>query len=151
MEKGLDYTGITVVYFCHDGQGNFIMSKRNENCRDEYGTWDPGGGGLEFGERIEDALRREIREEYCTTLISYEFLGFRDVHREHAGRKTHWIAIDYKVLVDRDLARNGEPHKHDEVRWFSLDSLPLPLHSQFPHFLSRYEARLRELPVPIHA
>ncbi|OGI60267.1 hypothetical protein A2641_00530 [Candidatus Nomurabacteria bacterium RIFCSPHIGHO2_01_FULL_37_25] len=50
MQKGFDYTGVTVVYFCHDGKGNVVFSKRNENCRDEHGAWDIGGGGVEFGD-----------------------------------------------------------------------------------------------------
>ena len=60
MKKGLDYTGVTIVYFCHDGQGRFLLSKRGVNCRDEQGTWDPGGGGLEFGDTVENTLKKEI-------------------------------------------------------------------------------------------
>jgi 8-oxo-dGTP diphosphatase len=142
MKKGEDYPGITVVYFCHDGQGNFVMSKRNATCRDEHGCWDPGGGGLEFGDTVENTLKKEIAEEYCTDVLDFEFLGFRDVHREHDGRQTHWIALDYMVLVDRDKVQNGEPHKFDEVGWFRIDALPTPLHSQFPKFLELYKARL---------
>lgn len=142
MKKGEDYTGITIVYFCHDNQGNFLLSKRGENCRDEHGTWDPGGGGLEFNDTVENTLRKEIKEEYCTDIINYEFLGYRDVHREHMGKKTHWIALDFKVLVDKDKVNNGEPHKFTDVRWFRINNLPTPLHSQFPYFLKKYSDKL---------
>lgn len=27
IKKGVDYTGVCVVYFCHDGKGNFLMNK----------------------------------------------------------------------------------------------------------------------------
>lgn len=142
MKKGEDYTGITTVYFCHDGSGNFLLNHRSINCRDEHNTWDPGGGGLEFGDTVENTLRKEIQEEYCTDVLSYDFLGFRDVHREYVDKKTHWIALDFKILVNRDKARNGEPHKFTEIGWFSLDKLPSPLHSQFPHFLEKYKDKL---------
>src|SRR5260221_530389 len=132
MTKGVDYTGVTVVFFCHDGKGSYLLNKRSQNCRDEHGCWDPGGGGLDFDDSIEDALRREVKEEYCADIIDFEFLGFRDVHRKNDGKNTHWIALDFKVLVDRLKVKNGEPHKFDELRWFSLDKLPKPLHSQFP-------------------
>ncbi len=36
MKKGEDFTGVTIVYFCHDGNGNFLMKKRSANCRDEH-------------------------------------------------------------------------------------------------------------------
>lgn len=143
MKKGLDYTGVTIVYLCHDGKGNILLNKRSINCRDEHGTWDPGGGGLEFGDTVEDTLKKEIHEEYCTEVLGYEFLGYRDVHREHEGKKTHWIALDFKVLIDRNKVKNGEPHKFDFVEWFDLDKLPSPLHSQFPYFLTKYNDKIR--------
>jgi len=142
MKKGEDYTGVTIVYLCHDGNGNILLNKRSNNCRDEHGTWDPGGGGLEFGDTIENTLKKEIAEEYCTDVFEYEFLGYRDVHREHNGKKTHWIALDFKVLIDREKVKNGEPHKFDEVAWFTLNSLPTPLHSQFPYFLKLYKDKV---------
>lgn len=143
MQKGVDFIGVSVVYFCHDSKGNFIMAKRSKNCRDEHGRWDIGGGGAEFAVPIEENLKNEIREEYGTDILKSEFLGFRDVHREHEGKKTHWVALDFKVLVDEKKAKNGEPHKFDEVKWFTLDALPSPLHSQLPAFFKKYDAKLR--------
>ena len=142
MKKGVDYIGITVSFICHDGKGNYLMSKRSTNCRDEHGTWDPGGGGMEFGDAVIDSLKREIKEEYCTDVIEYEFLGYRDVHRINNGKKTHWIALDFKVLVDKDKVANGEPHKFDAVEWFTLDNLPTPLHSQVPAFLELHKGKI---------
>ena len=142
MLKGIDFPGVTVVFFCHDGNGNVLLSKRSTACRDEHGTWDPGGGSIEFGQSIEETLRREITEEYCTDVLDYEFLGFREMHREHAGRKTHWIALDFKVLVDRSKVKNGEPHKFDALEWFTPATLPHPLHSQFPFFIEKYKEKL---------
>lgn len=142
MKKGEDYTGVTIIYFCHDGQGNFLLNKRSTNCRDEHGHWDIGGGGLEFGDTIENTLRKEIKEEYCTDVLDFEFLGFRDVHRENNDKKTHWVSLDFKVLVDREKVKNGEPHKFDEIGWFRLDKFPEPLHSQLPYSLKKYRDKL---------
>ena len=143
MKKGEDYTGVAVVFLCHDGDGNFLLSKRGVNSRDEHGTWDPGGGSVEFGDTIEDTLRKEILEEYCTDVLDYEFLGYRDVHREHEGKKTHWVVLDFKVLISKGTAKNGEPHKLDAVDWFTLGNLPTPVHSQFPHFLELYKEKIK--------
>ena len=44
MQKGIDFIGITTVFFCHDGKGKFLMAKRSKNARDEHGRWDIGGG-----------------------------------------------------------------------------------------------------------
>lgn len=139
MKKGIDFTGVTVVYFCHDGKGHVVMQKRGVNARDEHGRWDIGGGGVEFGASVEETLRKEILEEYCTNVLDFEFLGFRDVHREHEGQQTHWIALDFKVLIDPSLVKNGEPHKFDEVKVFNLADMPQPTHSQLPLFLEKYQ------------
>ncbi|MEO6536789.1 MAG: NUDIX domain-containing protein [Candidatus Paceibacterota bacterium] len=143
IKKGIDCIGNTATFFCHDGKGNYLLSKRSINCRDEHGTWDEGGGGIEFEDTVEETLEKEIAEEYCTTILEKEFLGYRDVHRiTEDGTPTHWIALDFKVLVDRDKVAIGEPHKCDELGWFTLDSLPSPLHSQFPGALEKYRDRL---------
>ena len=95
-EKGIDCIGVSVVYFCHDGAGNVLLAQRSENSRDEKGCWDIGGGAIEFGENIEETVKKEIKEEYSTNVQKLEFLGFRDVHRTHDGVSTHWIALDFQ-------------------------------------------------------
>ncbi len=142
MQKGIDHVGVAVVYFCHDGSGNVLFSKRNKNSRDEHGCWDIGGGGLEFGDSVIDTLKKEIKEEYCTDVLEYEFLGYRDVLRNDNGKKSHWIAIDFKVLVDKHKAANGEPHKFDAVEWYSLSNMPEPQHSQMEEFVRLYKDKL---------
>ena len=142
MQKGVDHIGVSVVYFCHDGEGNVLFSKRGKNCRDEHGNWDIGGGGVDFGDDVIDTLKREIAEEYCTDVLHHEFLGYRDIHREHEGKKTHWITLDFKVLVDRAKAKNGEPHKFDAVEWFKLENMPQPQHSQMQRFLELYKDKI---------
>lgn len=142
MKKGIDHIGTSVVYFCHDGDGHVLLAKRSANSRDEIGRWDIGGGAIEFNESVEETVRKEIKEEYSTDVKEIEFLGFRDVHRMSGDSPTHWIALDFKVLVDKDMARIGEPHKFDDLAWFTLDTLPSPVHSQLPTFLEKYKKHL---------
>lgn len=142
MQKGIDYTGVAIVYICHDGQGEYLFQKRSENCRDEHNRWDIGGGALEFGDSVLNTLEKEIREEYCTTVLAQEFLGYRDVHREHDGAPAHWIALDFRVHVDRATVQNGEPHKFSAIGWFAPNDFPTPLHSQLPTFFTKYAAQL---------
>ena len=129
MIKGIDFTGVTVSFRCHDGSGNYVLVKRGQNCRDEQGRWDFGGGGLKFGESLENCLLREIAEEYGTVPVLFEFMGHKELHRAHEGRSTHWIQFRYRVLLDRSKVVNNEPDKHDELGWFALKNLPVPLHS----------------------
>ncbi len=130
MKKGFDYTGITVSFRCHDGNENYVMHRRSDACRDEQGRWDFGGGSLKFGESLEDCLRREIKEEYDADVISFEYLGFKEMFRVHDGQNTHWIRFSYKVLVDPLQVKNNEPEKLEDVSWVRMEALPEPLHSQ---------------------
>lgn len=90
MIKGIDFTGINVTFYCHDGAGSYLFHKRGINCRDEHGRWDCGGGGLKFNETLEDAVRREVREEFGTDALEIEFMGFErssanTMDRRHIG------------------------------------------------------------------
>jgi len=142
MKFGVDFIGVGVVFYCHDGKGDVLMSKRGGDSKNEIGRWDIGGGKVEFGEQITEALAREIKEEYLTDVLEKEFLGYRDVFVEYSGTANHWVAFDFKVLVDRSRSGNGEPHKFDDVRWFAKNDLPEPQHSQLPTFLAKYADRL---------
>jgi 8-oxo-dGTP diphosphatase len=141
MTPGVDYPAVTIVFFCHDGQGNYLFNKRSVRCRDEHGCYDPGGGLLELHESVGDLLHRELFEEYNAVPLEYEFLGMREMHRVNAGKKTHWVALDYKVLVDRKQVKNNEPRKFDELVWRKMDSLPAPMHSQFEVAYEKYKER----------
>lgn len=140
--KGFDFVGVTVSYFCHDGAGNYVLSKRGKNCRDEHGAWDFGGGGVEVGDSLEETLRKEIKEEYCATIKKFEFLGHRESFRTIEGKPSQWVHFHYLVELDRNEVKNGEPHKFDEVAWFRLDTLPTPLHSQTAGDLEHFKDKL---------
>ncbi len=143
--NGIDHIGICVGFLCHDGDGRFLFAKRSANCRDEHGTWDCGGGALDFGNKVEEQLRQEIKEEYCADVIESEFIGYRDVFRTIDGRKSHWLAIEFLVRLDPGQVMNGEPHKFDKIGWFRLDDLPKPLHSQIPGLIKKHIDKLKKV------
>lgn len=143
MKKGIDYTGVAVICICHDGNGKYLIEHRSDKCRDEHFTWSPvGSGGVEVGESLEDAARREVLEECGAIALEVKSLGFREAFREHDGVATHWVFFDYKVLVDPSEVRITEPDKCLEHRWCRIDEIPKPLHSQFPKFLSANRDKL---------
>ncbi len=131
LQRGIDYIGVSASFVIHDGKGNIMLHRRGPKARDENGNWDIGGGAIEFGESIEDAIRREIKEEFCCEVTNIQFLTVYDAFRELKGEKTHWIAIIHSVQVKPDDVKIGEPDKIDAIGWFTSNNLPSPLHSQF--------------------
>ncbi|RBI64163.1 NUDIX hydrolase [halophilic archaeon] len=67
------------------------------------------GGGVEFGERSEDALRREFREELGVSLAD---VAYRETYEEvftFDGRREHEIWRVYEVEIAEDW-----PYERDE-------------------------------------
>lgn len=107
------------------------MAKRSQAARDEKGRWDIGGGGLDWGLTAEENVIKEVQEEYTATPLKVDFMGYRDVFRTLADQtQTHWLALDFVVLVDPKSVVINEPDKFEDSGWFTPDNLPQPLHSQ---------------------
>jgi 8-oxo-dGTP pyrophosphatase MutT (NUDIX family) len=132
------YPRVSCVFVCHDGAGRILLARRGAGARDEPGAWDCGAGALEFGETFTDAVAREVREEYGTAPQAIELLGVRNVRRDDPP--SHWVALVFRVRVDPDAVRLGEPDKFDELGWFDPGALPSPLHSQLPPALAMLAA-----------
>lgn len=117
---------VSVVFVCHDGHGRILLARRSSGARDEPGCWDCGAGALEFGETFEQAVTREVTEEYATGPAQIELRGVRNVLRGDS----HWVAVVFRVLLDPATVSIGEPGKFDALGWYRPDDLPEPVHSQ---------------------
>lgn len=131
MKKGVDYIGVTVCFYCHDGHGNLLLQKRSKECKDEQGRWDCGGGSVELGETFEQAVRRELKEEYAIVPEELKFIGVNNVLRKNGKEKTHWVALIFAVQVDRKKVKRNDWRLIDEIGWFKRFNLPKPLHSMY--------------------
>jgi nucleoside triphosphatase len=85
------------------------------------------GGHIELGEKIEDALRREIREETNLSIYDIEFLGFQEFIFDDAfWKKRHFIFFDYVCRTDAtDVKLNSEAQAYGWVA--PEDALALPV------------------------
>ncbi len=127
-KAGIDFPGICVAAWCHDGRGKFLFLKRGAKARDGRGLWEIPGGELEMLEAPVQAIIREVQEEICVRNVVVEGeLGFSSVFRNEGESDTHWISLLYILRVDPSEVSIGEPDKISEVRWCSLDDLPQPL------------------------
>jgi 8-oxo-dGTP diphosphatase len=98
------------------------------------GSWCPPGGYLEFGERPDDAARREAREEVGVEVINLRFLAItNDLHPE--GK--HHITIFFEGSIAVGEPSLATPSKDaSEMGWFSWNCLPTPLFLSLEHLLA---------------
>lgn len=99
----------------------------------------PPGGGVEFGERAEDALRREIREELGTEIADPRLLGVIEnlfVFEGCAGHEIVFVyaatAADARLYEAEEVAVIESDGTRHEAVWLPLSSFNDPAAPVYP-------------------
>ena len=122
MRRGVDFIGVGVGALIFNSNGEVFLSKRGPRAKNERGKWDFPGGGVEFGETLEDALKREIREEFG---IEIEIMDFLEVcNHILPEEKQHWISPTFIARFVSGTPKIMEPGKIEDIGWFPIGSIP---------------------------
>ena len=110
------YPEPTVGALIFNREGKLLLMKSHK----WKGKWVVPGGHIELGERMEDALRREVKEETNLDIHDIEFLCFQEfIYDERFWKRSHFIFFDYACQTDSTEVRLND--EAEEYRWVTLD------------------------------
>ena len=125
VKIGFDVIGVGVGAMIFNEQGEVFLSQRGPHAKNERGTWEFPGGGVEYGETLVDAITREIHEEYGMVIAITALLGVDDHILPDEGQ--HWVSPTYLARHVSGQPRILESEKCSAIGWFRMDALPAPL------------------------
>jgi len=122
MKKGIDYIGVGVGAVILGQDNRVFLAKRGAEARNERHRWEFPGGSVEFNERLEDALVREVREEYGFEVVVERLLDV--VNHIIPDEHQHWVSPTFLCRYQSGTPSIREPHKCEQIGWFELDRIP---------------------------
>lgn len=98
-------------------EGKYLLCRRNKSSG--FGMWVIPGGGVDFGETIQEAAVREIREETGLEVQLLNFIGAKEViytpHEYHSI-----IFYHHGKVINGNLCPNDDA---SEAGFFTLDEI----------------------------
>ena len=125
MKRGVDYIGVGVGAIMVDDKGRLFLARRGPLAKNERGLWEFPGGSVEFGEKLADALKREMREEYGLEIEVRRLLDVADHILPDEGQ--HWVSPTFVCAITSGDPQILEPGKCTEIGWFDPGALPSDL------------------------
>jgi 8-oxo-dGTP diphosphatase len=95
--------------------------------RADIDWWNLAGGGLEYGETVDEGLAREVREEIGATIEIVRLVGVYSKPRKRE------LVLSFLCRLAEDSPEPGTSDEVSEVAWFLPGEFPanlLPKHRQ---------------------
>jgi 8-oxo-dGTP diphosphatase len=133
--------GVSVIIRKHvDLVSMVLLGKRKGSHAPD--TWAFPGGHIDYGETLNNAVRREVEEETGLKL------GEIQVHQHCPFTNTvfitdekHYVTLFFEAQYIGGEPKLREPEKCDEWRWFDVRDLPRPLFEPAKQFFEFLRAR----------
>jgi ADP-ribose pyrophosphatase YjhB (NUDIX family) len=124
--------------------GKLLLIKRG--AKPGQGRWSIPGGLVELGERVQDAIVREVKEE-CGLDIEVERLMdvFDSITRDEKGRVQYqFVVVNFLAKIKGGTLKNADDVL--EARWVPLNEVKkYNLTNSFRKFFQKHHEELKQL------
>jgi 8-oxo-dGTP pyrophosphatase MutT (NUDIX family) len=101
-----------------DQEGHVLIVKRQMTQHGE-GAWCLPGGKVDYGDRVDDSVSKELREETSLACTSAKFLFYQD-SLPYEPEGMHCVNLYFECEVSGEIALNEES---SEYAWIGPDEL----------------------------
>jgi 8-oxo-dGTP diphosphatase len=111
QEPAYPALGVAAKGIVRRADGAVLLIRRSPASKVDPGRWELPGGKMDVGERLVDALVREVREE-----TGLEVAGPRPIHVSHFTKEPFWVTCVTFVCASFE----GEvrlSREHDDFAW----------------------------------
>jgi mutator protein MutT len=143
MKKGVDFIGVGAGAIVFNNEGKVFVAQRGPKARNESGKWDFPGGSVEFGETCENAVVRELKEEFEIDIEVIELLEV--VNHILPEEQQHWVSPSFVARHIGGVPKIIEPEKCIGFKWMNIaeinpDDLSKASKSNWQKFIEKYGA-----------
>ena len=121
MKKGINFIGVGSGSIIFNNERKVFVAQKGPNARNEAGKWDFPGGSVEFGETCEDAVVRELNEEFEIDIEVIELLEV--VNHIIPKEQQHWVSPSFIAKHIRGNPRITEPDKCIGFKWMKMSEI----------------------------
>jgi 8-oxo-dGTP diphosphatase len=120
--------------------GKVLLGKRNDNpikaSSELHGEscWTFPGGKIHFGEKIQDAAKRELKEETGLILKKLKAVSVGN----EIVKDAHFVTIGFLCDDFEGEPKVMEPEEIVEWKWFPINKLPNPIFPPTQKLLENY-------------
>ncbi|MDD2515947.1 MAG: NUDIX domain-containing protein [Candidatus Gracilibacteria bacterium] len=109
---------ITACAYIYNENNEILVLRRSSEKELFPGLWEILGGHLEYGETLEEGLKREIKEELNLEIEIGEIVHVFTYVHPNKEKKKHYVEVDFLCKISNpDFEIKLNPKDHIEYKW----------------------------------